>query len=383
MSIPLDSNRRLQNYISYFGLPEDIGLFVSDGSEHTKCLFCRNPSADRPVLNKEGDHTGAFCCEFCNEEIKDSHQDNGGILKYQAKKLINSLNAETDFEIPADVKKYYIHLNGSQKDIFNNSADRCYICNQLPKVAMYESSAMFDPLEIPVRADKYLSGGKIRICDDHYCRTTRKNYIHCLNELKEFSKYSKQTDVVERICPTCTGTYHILGAANEIEYRVHMPESYEWQCPSCAYKMMETWERNPKFQAYYPEVIGDPRTDLIQRAYTKQCYYCNSATSIDLYQTEFSFVINHTIDSKIVCKNCSLQGNWFKLPTVYRLGQSNIYIELHYDMTFSAFRLRKGSQDTILMNCRTNAANMAELVFIAQDEVIEVLGGIRSLWELS
>jgi len=380
----LDANRRLQMYINTNtrALPEDIRLYQAGGQYEKCCLFCRNPNSTNPVISENID-TWAHMCDFCHTTVTEGITEK--LSKYsdsprneRRKALFQSLDINFGYMIPEFVKKYYIHLDGSKKDYFVSHADRCIICDRLPVAGLY-STEDFNTIEIPVRSDKYLSGGKVHICEDEYCNQTRKDYNWSLETLTELNNHSKTIELVEKSCTNCRQTYLLLGSESEIEYRKHMPDSYEWQCPTCAYEMMNKWEKAQGFQKYYPEVVGDPRQDLIQRAYTRTCYYCLESTSIDLFQTEFSFLLNHTISSNICCRSCSILRTWLELDSVYRMLNSKIYIELSSEFIFSVFRLNKGKLELLLNNCNTGASNRIDALFIAFDEIEKSLPEVLEL----
>lgn len=384
MSKELNSVRRLRAYI-YSGskiLPDDLEAYTAGHVYENKCLFCRNPASKNPVMCK-GVDTWTQMCEFCYKEVM------ADLPKYlpdaqhaqKEKLLLNSLSRGYDFNIADIINKYYTHLDGGKKDYFaGDKSIRCFVCDrQQREPKPYEDEDDFFEIEIPVRSDMYIIGGKINICKDPSCTGVHRSYVGLLSSLG-YNNQAKANDVIKAYCGTCRKEYIIIGD-DEIAYRAANKQDYEWQCPSCTYRMLNVWEKDKILQKFYPGTPGEPRNALLPRFTKCKCCKCHEDIEVDNSQTEFSFFLNNVYEEKLICRKCSLLRTWFEMPTVLNILNTRIYTELHSDYTFSIFRLSQGGLETLVLNGNSETDNMIDTVFVAYEETIKLLGSEIAQWK--
>jgi hypothetical protein len=202
-----------------------------------------------------------------------------------------------------------------------------------------------------------------------------------LVNLQVFNEYSKEYDALVSVCPICRTSHLIVDANMEILYRSEKGVFYDWQCPACAYSMLNRWETDQELQQYFPAAIGEPRDMLLPRYSSVLCTVCNTHIVVDLMMTEFSFFSNHLLNSKLICRQCSLLRSWLELSTVYKVLNTAIYIEIYENKMFSIFRVREGQLEPIIANGNTGADNLIDALFIAHDETLKLIGNDIDLWK--
>ena len=363
------ADRRLNDYINSRTkvIPDGAELFIAGGPYENHCLFCHNPASTIPVIS-DGVDTKTNMCNWCSDRVKDELSNKSApkhLTKFKSGNLLDSL--KEPYIIPSGISRYYTHLNPSQKDYFAAMQCRCYICEReeaLPKP--YEDPEWFDTLEIPVRGNtNLLHGGYVHICSNVSCHSTLQDYRVELTNLHSTEKRKVK-------CPSCKVHYHIIGK-KELIYRDTLEGTYEWQCPSCAYALLNGWEVSKDFQKFYPGTVGEPRSSLLPRFCSVQCEYCNELTDIDFLQTEFSLCLNNIYRNEFICYPCSKVRSWLEDSHVWRLEESNLYIELYNDYTFAVMQLKHGQIIEKLRNGQTNCNNHIDALLTAMEEGNQLL----------
>lgn len=368
---------RLQMYITTRtkALPDDAELY-QDGQEHEgKCLFCRTPDAKISVISR-GIDTFTNMCNWCNDiiqkELGSSALEHDFFIKETG--LLASINPAHNFTLPPDIGKYLTHIQRDKNTYINNS-DRCYICERLPVTKPYKTE-QFGLIQIPIRSTSKIIAGHVHICENQLCKSIAAKYEERLAKLYFINNTTSITEIADYKCHQCSRIYSVVGE-DEIFHRVKSPQSVEWHCPECAYNMLIKWKLSGPFST----LDATDEDNVSMRTIRRICHYCSEYMSIDLLNSEFSIHLNHVIHNKIVCRECSLLRTWLELESVYRVLSTRLYIEMHDSSnTFSIFRLKNGTLESIITNGNTDADNPIDNLFRAFEELNKLTNSEINLW---